>query len=292
MKTENKIKIAAIIAALLLLISLGGVVMLNRQNKTLHAHADAEHLKAENLLSEKLALEKQIKDFRSEMKTVKGKNEELDRYLSEAQRKLGEKEAAIAKLSKENANTKAILKKENDEIKKMRKELYAQIDQLNTHNKKLNDQISQLNNTIASLNEEKKELLAKLESPKMDMVASNFMIEVRRKKEEKLTVRAKKTHSVAVSFDLPKGSAQSLANFYRVDLLSPTGALIGCKVKGVDAKKANNMTASLKALPAKDSADKVQLTFEPEEKLVKGVYSIVIYNGNRYLGSAQVKLVK
>lgn len=291
MKTENKIKIAAAIVTLLLFASLIGVAVLTNANKDLHSSINAEKLKSENLLSERLSLEKQIKNFRNEMKTLEGKNTELDRYLHDAQNRLGEKEASIARLTKENAGIKA-LRKENDEIKKMRSDLYAQLEKLQNTNADLAKQVNQLNNTIASLNKEKKELQAKLDAPQQNMVATNFMIEVRKKKEEKLTVRAKKTRSIAISFELPKGSAQSLGNFYRVDLLSPTGALIGGKINGVNVEKANNMTASLKNLPAKNDGDKVNLTFEPEEKLVKGVHSIIIYNGNQYLGSAQVKLVK
>lgn len=291
MKTENKIKIAAAVVTLLLFASLIGVAVLTNANKNLHGSIDAERLKSENLLSERLTLEKQIKNFRNEMKTLEGKNVELDRYLTETQNRLGEKEASIARLTKENAGTKA-LRKENDEIKKMRNDLYAQLEKLKNSNADLAQQVNQLNSTVASLNKEKKELQAKLETPQQNMIATNFMIEVRKKKEEKLTVRAKKARSIAISFDLPKGSAQSLENFYRVDLLSPTGALIGGKVNGVDVQKANNLTASLKSVPAKNDGDKVNLTFEPQEKLVKGVYSIVIYNGNQYLGSAQIKLVK
>ncbi len=291
MTTERKIKIAAAAATLLFLLSLVGIGFLTSANRELQSEVNTEKLNGENLLSEKLALEKQIKDFRSEMLLMEGKNRELDLYLTDTKRRLEEREANVARLTKENAGYNA-LKKEHESIKKMRSDLMAQMDQLKTTNNNMQKEIGQLNNTISSLEKEKKELMAKLEAPQTQMIATNFMVEVRKKKEEKLTVRAKKTRSIAVSFELPSSQAQTLGNFYRIDLLSPTGVLINGKVKEVKVQKAAVMTASLDKQSMKEKNDKINLTFEPEDKLVKGVYAIIIYNGNQYLGSAQVKLVK
>lgn len=291
MTTESKIKLAAGMATALLFASLFGIAVLTNTNSELHSSIGAEKLKSESLLSEKLSLDKQLKTFKNEIASLKGTNTELDRFLAEAQQKIREKENAIAKLTQENTGMRA-LRKEHEEIKRMRKDLYIQLEKLKNENTSLTAQIGQLNGAIASLDQEKNELQAQLANAKNNMIATNFMVAVRKKKEEKLTVRAKRTHSLAISFDLPAGGAQTMNNFYRVDVVSPSGALIKGEVKETQVQKTNNFTASAINIAAKTEKDNVALIFAPEEKLAQGIYTIIIYNGNQYLGSAQVKLTK
>lgn len=292
MKNDRKIKIAAVAITLLLLASISGIFMLTSVNSGLEKNLNAERLKSENLLSEKLQLEKQIRNFKADISQLEGKNKELDQWLVEAKVKLGAQESKLAQLSKENTGLRNI-RKEKDELQKLRDELSNKLTALSRENQSLKAEVESLNLNLDQLKKENEKLLAASKpglNANNQALASNFRVEVRKKNEEKLTVKAKRSRSLQLSFDMPKSSAMALGTQYRVQMLSLEGKAVSGSMKDLQVSPLDGVTASLIGLPSGNEYEQVSLVYEHEGRIKDGIYTLIVYNGKILVGSAQVKL--
>ncbi|WPP49391.1 hypothetical protein [Catalinimonas niigatensis] len=292
MKKDRNIKIAAVIVTLLLFGAFAGVAMLSSTNRGLEKNLNAERLKSETLLSEKLQLDKQIKSFKSDISLLEGKNKELDRWLIDTKSKLTQQESSLSKLSKENAGLKGV-RKENEKLQQLKDELNNKLLSLTRDNADLKAEIDQLNLNVAQLKKENEKLLASGATGTKAVnlpLASNFRIEVRKKNEDKLTVKAKRARSLQLNFDVPKSSAMALSSQYRIQMLSLQGKAIAGKMKDLKTTPLDGATAGLFGLSAGSEYEQVSMVYEPASKVEDGIYTLIVYNGQVLVGSAQVRL--
>jgi len=290
MNTSRKIRMVAVIFTLLFITSLGILGYHVKLSRTTQQALAQEKLKSESLLSEKLDLDKQLKIVKDEMVSLQGKNKELDKFLAEANQKVTAKEQVISRLAKENASLQAF-KKENGEIKKIREELYTKVEQLSKTNAQLTKELDGLNKTLAGLKEENSKLTAELNKQSANPSTSNFRVESFKKRSDRLTVKARKTNSVMVSFDIENADKANYEK-YRLILRKPEGGDIAGKQKITFATAPKQLTASTQEAPRQVSKDRVNIAFTPSQKLEQGIYTLFIYDGNALLGSAQVRLIK
>jgi DNA repair exonuclease SbcCD ATPase subunit len=290
MNTNRKITVAVVVLIILFLASLGIMGYQIKQKHITEQALASEMLKSENLLSEKLDLSKQLKSVKDDMLALQGKNKELDQFLAEANQKVTAKEQTISRLVKENASLQAF-KKENEEIKKMREELYYKVEQLSKTNTQLTKELEGLNKTLAGLKEENSKLTAELNSRSAKPATSNFRMESLKKRNDKLTVKARKTNSVMVSFDIENGDKANYEK-YRLILRRPEGGDIAGEQKVTFSAAPKQLVASTQESLGQVSRDRVNIAFTPSQKLEQGIYTLFIYDGNTLLGSAQVRLIK
>lgn len=95
MKKERVITASALITLIVSLIIIG---LFYNSNKFLTNSLDQERLKTELMLSEKLALQKEIHAFKNQIKSISRKSEEHDKILVMVCQKIGVREAEIKKV--------------------------------------------------------------------------------------------------------------------------------------------------------------------------------------------------
>lgn len=283
--TNVKSKAIIATAVVLLLVTLIGTAFFYNSSQSMEKSLNNEKLKSENILSEKLSLQREIADFKTQISELQGKNSELDKVLAETSKKLGEKEAMANSLIRENGNIK-MLKKQLSELNKMKKDFENQVTVLNETIQNMSSEKTILNQTIASLQKENKELAANLDIIS-SMTADNYLIESNRKN-GKLTVMSKRTKKMAVSFKVPENIVENIS----FKITKPDGITIEGKDKGIAYTVSSNgdeLLASISTDEIKVSK-KIEMTYEPKEKLKPGVYKVEMFNGKKYIGACNVKL--
>lgn len=279
---ERRITAIAVIILIAGLISTGIFYSVNRsQLKNLND----EKLKSEMMLSEKLALHKEIKKLKSQITSLNGKNSELDKLLAETNQKLSEKEAQINRIALENGNIKK-LKKELAELTQLKKDFDNRVSVLNETIQKLNNEKDNLNETIASLEKENQQLAANLDILS-SMRADNYLVETN-KRNDRLTVVAKRTKKMTVTFIVPENMVENIS----FKLTKPDGKQVDGTDNGIAYRVVNGdegLTASISDGAIK-VAKKIEMTYEPKVKQKPGVYKIEMYNNDKYIGACNVKL--
>jgi peptidoglycan hydrolase CwlO-like protein len=287
MENYNRKNSVVLIGALITLLTLSVAFFV--VNTSLKRQLGDQKIKSEKLLSEKLKLDKSIKELIIDMSALTGKNAKLDKLLTEANKKLQKKEAEIKRLVAENATV--------GELRAQVRELELLREQLNKDIAGLNVSITQLSDANASLNEflarakNENEILATDNTILKAMVADNYRIEALRGKHEKLTINARKTDKLLVSFDLPSDVGKNL--YFKVK--TPQGDEFSSKT---DLSAIINIVENNDGLLASASSDvigsigtkRVEMIYKPNKKLTKGVYRFNVYNENSYLGSTQLRL--
>jgi predicted nucleic acid-binding Zn-ribbon protein len=285
MNSKNRSKFVALSMTVLLMFAMYFVFDMISTNKKLDGDLSKEKVKNEKSFSEKLKLEKDIKDFKAQLASYEGKNKQLDKYLSEMKAKLAEKEKALANTSKATQTAK-VYHDESLGIKKMNEDLIAKIASLSNENSRLANELAMANTTIASLNE--KSSIQFIE-PENVLSTENYRMDPLKKKNDKLTVRASKMQKLAVSFDAL--SSRSDSN-YKLVVKEQTGRTLNGKVAINVVKVSPVYYASTSTEISLKNRKRIELKFEPEQKLKEGIYSIFVYHDNEEVGTAQIRLGK
>lgn len=284
MKTsENKIKLVAIACTLLFFFSLGGVVYLHDSNQSLESLLKGSKLNNESLLSQKLLLEKEIAQMQTGIQQEMGKSIAKDRLLADANAALTKKQQELKSLK-----TRKSVEKEFSELKKLKNSLDLQIAELNEKIKVLESDKNTLTSQLAEANSKTKEMASSMTLMKQ-MGLNNYEIEAT-KKNQKLTVVARKTKHLNMAFDLPKDIAENIQ--FRIK--TPSGKIIdksdSALAFGIETYE-GPLTASVEPLElGLEVSKRISMSYKPKEKLSRGLYVIEILNGDTYISSCQVKL--
>lgn len=290
MKTpERRDKIIAAISTVLFFVALFGMIMIHDSNKSLEDMLKGAKLKNETVLSEKLSLDKEIRDYKIQLAALKGKNKELDKYLSSANSNLAAKEKEIKVILRDNPKVRS-LEKELAVIKGLRSDLENQLAMLSNQLKDLEDSNNELNSQVAALSSRNQELTAQNAVMK-SFAANNYQIEASRGKQDRLTVVARRTKRLKVGFDLP----QTVAENVQFKIKTPDGKLIEKDDEDLSAsilapEDGSDLMVSLVPMDNFEVTKRIEMKYEPKKRLGKGLYTIDIYNGDTYMVSCQVKL--
>ena len=121
----------------------------------------------------------------------------------------------------------------------------------------------------------------------------NVRIEALKKKKEKLTVKSGKTGFIYIAFDLADKYAGTVApDFYRMVLQNPSGGDVEGSQQTTFSTEELIFEAGNTRKTAPVTRNRVNIKFMPDAKLTEGIYTIIIYEGNYIMGSAQVRLIK
>jgi chromosome segregation ATPase len=287
MKTQKINSQAALIIVAAAALILSGTIIYT--NRSLKDQLNKEKIKSESLLSEKLNLEKSINQFKKDVASLQGKNARLDNVLKETSDRLAGKESEIRKLMAENASI-GELRNKNTELEKLREKLEEQITSLNLNLDQLMAENKRYNDQLASVQSEN-ELLTTHNALLEAMLADNYRIEALKGRHDKLTISARRTNRLMVSFDIPDEVSKEL--YFKI--LTPDEQELS-SIKDESAMISfynieNNLLASTTGSAiANQALKRAELIYKPEQKLIKGIYRFNVYNGAEYVGSIQLRL--
>lgn len=285
MKTsESKSKIVAVLFTTLFFASIFGLMMMHDTNTSLEELLQGSKLKSESLLSEKLAVEKEVNDLKFQIVSQLGKNAEMDRLLNKAKADLARKEKQIQQQGRNANNTKELadLRRMKSKLEQDLAGLKSTIMDLQSENLAL---AGELNQTKAK-NKELTGTIGIMEA----MAINNYQISATNKN-EKLTVVARRAKSLNMAFDFP----QSVASGVKFKIHTPDGKLVDERNEALSyniSDDGGDLTASIEPIFIADMkvSKRIEMKYKPKEKLKKGVYTIDIYNGESYISSCQVRL--
>lgn len=292
MKTRiKKEKFIAGFVVALLAISMTGMVIYHQSNKTLKSGLKDEKLKSESLLSEKLALAKEIERLKADIQSWMGKSQKADRMLEEANTRIGSMEKTIAGLRRENAAL-ASLRNELNELRQIRADLENQLAALEQTNKKNLKQLDEFRAELALVIAERDDLkFNQNQKAKVGNLTDDFRLETTRgKRQQKLTVNAARTKKLAVSFEIP----ESMSGDVKFSIITPQGKTIKSNDPGLKSELIEdnrNLTASLSPVSGEfEISRRIEMTYTPDKKLEPGIYKIQIHQKDKKVGSVQLRL--
>lgn len=272
----------------LFLIAFFGLFSLNKSNHSLQDLLNKNSLQSEKTLSEKLQLEKEIAKMQKEYDFLEGRNVQTDLLIRDLKHKLAQKEAAIKSIASDKSAS-AKYKKEIESLKQMRTQLEAEITKLNGSIASLKSENERLTGTIASLEAKNKEMTDRNELLST-IAATNFRVDATKGKKDKLTVIARQTKKLTLGFDVPESDVETVQ--FLIHTHSGKTVKQGKNLAiSIANDKSENLYASVNMFP--DITDKkkhLEMTYKPDQKMEKGIYTIDISNKDVYLGSCQVKL--
>lgn len=288
METIIKNRKIILSAAILLVFATTGTLFFN--NTRLKEVVSAEKMKAETLLSQKLQLDKSLELSKKDVADLKVQKLSLEKAISETSRMLEARIADVNRMTSQIASLKKF-KDKADELEKQKAQMNKEIDEINkslmlarAENSKLNEKIASSAKTNSNLTDDN----AILKS----MISDNYRTEAFRGRNEKLTINARRTNKLQVSFDLP-GQVTGKDIYFRI--ITP---------EGMEYSSNKDLAATIEILENNDDLlasndpaagvvtvnKRVEMSFKPQKKLTEGVYRFNLYNGDRFLGSTQLRL--
>ena len=289
MKTKISIKQAVLVSLIVFSIVVAGLFV-NKNAEIKHKLAD-QKLKSEMLLSEKLNLDKSIVKLDKDVGESSDKNIHLNKKFVEINASILAKNNEIEILKAQNASIKTLQKK-NEELDILTQKLNTEINGLNNslananaENNKLANQLTAYSNSNSGLSADNAILKA--------MISENYRTEALHGKKERLTVNARRTNKLSVSFDLPGSTANNKIYF---KVIKPNGQEISSNDDLASTtirieENGDGFVASSDANTIGSSGTKrVEMTYKANEKLKNGIYQFNIYNDDRFIGSTQLRL--
>ena len=247
-----------------------------------------EKTKSEKLVSEKLKLDKSIALFQTELSELKGKNKQLDKIIADSNMKILKKNQEIDQLLVQNASIPE-LKKKLAELEQLKNQLAGSLNDANlivAQLKGANERLSQQLETALNSNREINNDIAVLKAINSD----NYRTEAVKGKKDKLTINARKTDKISVSFDIPSSVGKDV--FFK--MVMPNGkelsSLQDFAAKVVFEENGDALIASANSFMGGEGTQRVQMTYNANDKLTKGVYVFQVYNKDKFLGSTQLRL--
>ncbi len=288
MNTNQSKQIALIATTLIATIILAFVVI---KNRSLVKNLKNEMLNTEIHLSEKLQVEKTLEKMKTDLTILMGKNNELDSKILELQKQIEAKEAELKKMQSESSalrSLRARVKELESVITKHKEDHENALNSSKNEIGKLNAENRDALNKINTLEKERDELIAK-NTILRAMAGNNYRVEAVRGKDDRLTVRARRTQKLIYTFQLPSDIGNSL----HFIIITPEGE----KFSSNDNKSATiNITHKSDNFFARNvqlgpvNTKSIEMIYKPTERLTKGEYIFEVYNDNTFIGSNRMRL--
>jgi hypothetical protein len=227
-----------------------------------------------------------MEKFREQIESLKGTNTELDRTLQITSKKFASQESDFKKVKAENTSLKQIRRQYAD-LQSLQKDLNNQLAYLNGTIAELQREKFDLNNTVATLEEKNRMLASDLN--KAQLAYLDYSRIEATKRNEKLTVNARKTRQFKVNFDVPTAMSNISFRITGPDgkLLSPEHGTIASRVvPNTDNLMASNSSNSI----ASNTAKKIEMSYLAKTKLQAGTYRVEVLSENLHVASLQIKL--
>lgn len=291
MVTENSSAKNNIAAGVAVLLFIGSIIFLSIEmgrNNQLEGDLKNERLSSESMLSEKLSLDKAIAKIKSELKSLEGKNSDLDEALTASFKKLETADDDLRR-SKSQISSQAHLRKQIKELQKLKEDSELQLANYKISLQQLQSLNDDLEIAVGSLQQQNKGLLDELNA--IRLVSMNEVLVESTKKNGRLTVKAKRTKNLIVNVDIP-ANAENLS----FKITSPSGKELTNKEGTIAINIVRENKPRSKAFYVANSSlappayNQVQISYVANDKLLPGIYKTEILSNSVSIGSLQVKL--
>lgn len=289
METQNQEKKGNGNKLWLILFALSGALNVYQwQNHTTMVNTYEQ--KVDTLVVERVNVEKELSDTKSELEKYRGISSNLDSLLNEAQAKIDEQARKIKSVSSREKNMKSLneeLRKQLTDLQGLRDEYLSRIDSLLMTNKRLVTEKEQLTGNVESLSKNLETTVATASVLKSEYIKVKSY---KRKDNGKYveTALAKRTHKLDVCFDVldNKISKQGEKTIY-LKITEPGGKSIGNRSTGSSTFKTaggeEQMYATSMNIDFTGAKQSLCMNYEEQEdkKFPAGTYMFEIYiDGN------------
>jgi predicted nucleic acid-binding Zn-ribbon protein len=246
--------------------------------------------KVDTLVVERVNIDKELAETRSELEKYRGISANLDSVLSEADRKISEQEQQIRQITKSSRNSAELaakLKTQLSNLQELRDEYLTRIDSLITENQKLQAEKQQLTGTVESLSKNLETTVSTASALKAEYLK---VTAYKRKSNGTYTVAslAKRTHKLDVCFDILENKiARPGDKTVYLKITEPGGKPIGNKGTGSGTFKTSSgeemMYAASNTINYTGERQNVCLNFEEQQDKMfpTGTYLVEIFiDGN------------
>lgn len=242
--------------------------------------------KVDTLVVERVNVEKELSDARSELEKYRGISANLDSLLNEAQAKIDAQSAKIKQIGSSEKNIKTLnaeMEKQLADLRMLRDDYLGRIDSLLMANKQLVTEKEQLTSNVESLSKNLETTVATASVLKSEYIKVNSF---KRRGNGKYTetALAKRTHKLEVCFDIldNKISKTGEKPVY-LKITEPGGKPVGNRSTGSNVFKTSSgeevMYASMMTVDFTGEKKNVCLNYEEQEdkKFPPGTYLIEVY---------------
>ena len=249
-----------------------------------------EKIRTETLLSEKLELEKNREISQKELAALKSKHASLVNKMKETTALLSTRENEIKKLAAESATARE-LKKKNAELEALRHQMEADIDSLVMNMDRLMQEQLLAQKQLEAM-KSSNDFLSLKNAMLEGMLSDNYRVEALKGKNEKLTIAARKANTLVSSFDVPAGMGEAI----HFKVITPEETEISSLDNRFASVKIHeyeeNLMASISGGTTEPNtfSKRAELIYKPHQKLSRGIYRFMVYDGDNYMGSVQLKL--
>lgn len=278
---ERNVKIAVGALTALLVLSAIGIFYYWDKSGALALDKNRAGQRADSLLAAKVQLEAGIRELESELASIKEDTDSLTESVAQANGLLGQREAALRQMRAATARLEADRNTARTHLADLQKER----DSLSGENQSLATQGNAFRNEVAGLQEQ---LLVMV--PRGAVTADGFRVEAR-KSNDKATAKAKKVHTLTVSFHLPaelrtngeKEVYLSLTNLQGDVQFTPLRTAM-VSVAGISQTVPVHATERVKL---DQNLQRISFTLRPTDDLEPGTYRASVFTDEAYLGAVE-----
>ncbi|MFN8164611.1 MAG: hypothetical protein U0X76_00160 [Bacteroidia bacterium] len=242
--------------------------------------------RVDTLIVERVNVEKELADTKSELEKYRGISANLDSLLNEAQAKIDEQGKKIKSLGSSEKNMKILnekLKQQLADLQQLRDEYLGRIDSLLMANKQLVTEKEQLSSNVETLSKNLESTVATASVLKSEYIkVQSFKRRGSGKYVE--TALAKRTHKLSVCFDvLDNKIAKPGQKAVYLKITEPGGKSVGNRSTGSSSFRTaageEVMYAATKNIDFNGSKQNVCLDYEEQEDKMfpPGTYLIEVY---------------
>ncbi len=278
---ERNVKIATGVLTALLVLSTFGIIYYWDKSGELALEKNRAGQRADSLVAARARLEAGIRELENELESIKEDTDSLTERITDAHGLLTRREAALRRIQAVNAQLAAY----RDTAEMQLSGLQQDRDRLTGENQSLADQGNALREEVAGLNEKLRMMV-----PRSAVTADAFRVEAR-KRNDKATAKARKVHTLTVSFHVPavlrtNGEQEVYLSLNNLQDNVPFTPLRTAVLPGSDAGQSVPVHAVERVRFDKD-LQRISFTLQPADDLKPGTYRASVFTGDTYLGAVE-----
>lgn len=290
-KSGNKL---SVILGILLCLSLAGNVYQFLHNQKITVLKQVVEQKNDTLEIRKRELEENFNAAIDELAAYRGRSEELDSLLAEANAKLEEQRRQIARLIEENQDYQ-ILQQRYDELRRTKDEYLLRIVELEEENRRLKFEVNELSVQLDQKSDEARTLSRKVDIASK-LTVSQIQVsafQVKGGDKEKPTDKARRTDRISIQFTVEENRvAQPGERTAYLRIFNPEGFVMADagQIRKFKTAQGEDLPYS-RAVKVNFNGDRITRTASWDQDVFpQGTYKVEVYIDGYLVASDQITL--
>lgn len=259
-----------------------------------HYNHNADEVRYEtrmdSVVTQRVNIERELGLTSTELDKYKGISTKLDSLVNEGNLKIAKQEEKIRDLARAQGNSAAMnqkLRKELEELKRLKDEYLERIDQLLTENDELRERTRKLDSTVAALNTQRSSLEKKVAVASVPRAGSIRITTLKKKNNGKYaeTSLAKKTNRLNICFNLLENKiTEPGEKTVYIRIVTPDDKVIGNRSTGsssfMEAETNKELLYTIRKVINYNNLEQEVCTFYEEDesmRLPAGQYLTEVY---------------